>query len=187
MRLFVPHAARVCAAGKAIPISLFSPYTLMDELRKMIEDFNRQTIEDANAWRKDYYPHLKRENKEMTEEIRKEKSEGELLAIRFVKPVATLYHTAYMDYTSQIILQIQREHTQVAGGFGLLLKEQFDSHVDATLIRILFRDETSIYLEEFEIYIYEQDVIYNRLRQVDERVINKQNEIEAVNVSLDRL
>jgi hypothetical protein len=30
--------------------------------KDMIKEFNRQTLEDANAWRKDYYPELKQSN-----------------------------------------------------------------------------------------------------------------------------
>ena len=91
-----------------------------------------------------------------------------------------------MDYTSQIILQIQREHAQAVDEYARLLKEQFDLRVDGTLIRILFRDE-SLTLEELEMYMYEQEVIYNRLRKTDEEVIYKQNEIETFDASLDNL
>jgi hypothetical protein len=30
--------------------------------KDMIKEFNRQTLEDANAWRKDYYPEVQKNN-----------------------------------------------------------------------------------------------------------------------------
>jgi hypothetical protein len=91
-----------------------------------------------------------------------------------------------MDYTSQIILRLQKQHQKAVEQYAHLLNTQFERRVDATILRILFREESSS-LEELELAMYEQEVVYTELRTLDAQIIWLRNEIEQIDLALDTL
>lgn len=91
-----------------------------------------------------------------------------------------------MDYTSQIILRLQKQHQKAVEQYAHLLNTQFERRVDATILRILFREESSS-LEELELAMYEQEVVYTELRTLDAQIIWLRNEIEQIDLALDIL
>ena len=91
-----------------------------------------------------------------------------------------------MDYTSQIILRLQKQHQKAVEQYAHLLNTQFERRLDATILRILFREESSS-LEELELAMYEQEVVYTELRTLDAQIIWLRNEIEQIDLALDTL
>lgn len=91
-----------------------------------------------------------------------------------------------MQNINQIIQDIQTLYNNTVRELAFLLEEQFDSRVDATLLRILFR-ESNVSLEELELNIFEQDIVYQKLRSIDSQIALKQAKLQNIDASLDYL
>ena len=62
--------------------------------KDMIKEFNRKNLEDANAWRKNYFPHLRREELSEKPTQTPQKTEKEEL----VKEIENWHPDKIMDY-----------------------------------------------------------------------------------------
>lgn len=92
-----------------------------------------------------------------------------------------------MENTSQLILNLQTSYNDLIDRQASLLKEQFDKRVDITILRLLFREANAEILEELELAIYEQEVAFNEIRNLDMQLVSLEYEIERVGWTLDSL
>jgi hypothetical protein len=91
-----------------------------------------------------------------------------------------------MQNIPQIIQHIQTLYHNTLRELAFLLEEQFDSRVDITLLRILFREEQTS-LEELELGMFELEIVYQKLRHLDSEIVLKQAELQAIDDFLDNI
>jgi hypothetical protein len=74
---------------------------------------------------------------------------------------------------------------KIVDKLSVLLKKQFDIQVSITILRILFREEEN--LGELELQMFQQEIEYTTLAELDEEIVLYQQQLEWLNLELDVL
>ncbi|TAE12988.1 MAG: hypothetical protein EAZ95_11660 [Bacteroidetes bacterium] len=92
-----------------------------------------------------------------------------------------------MNNISQTILDLQKLHEKTVDKLGILRKEQFDMLVDITLLRILFREDDTLSIDELEMKMFDIQSLYELVKKLDAEILEQENKIEQLESTLHSL